>query len=366
MGNLYRVNPFYEWELENFPQKISPPKSLVAKGKSLEYLFLPISSQEDTILFSHPPDSEFCRYLSNHFPSMGSCALKPIENQRLVEWGKYHYLENGQLIPDISFLKEAKILNSKLQQSKWKQEIGLEPADRVHIDSIERFDSYVEKFGYPCVIKKDLGFSGVSSFVVHSRADFMFLLPNIDLKKEIYFIESWKAERILDFSFLFHKEDNLQFLTKTEMYVNSRGVYSGSQIVKAKDTEISFYKDYLDSLFSRFAIPYTGAICIDGFYYKENGQWKVRYMSEINFRFSMGRIAWEISQRKKNVSSFILTIKNQYKHLNLSDTVQALHEKFPNSTEQILLTPHKIETQAVPSLVIYLGFAKEISFENLV
>lgn len=355
MGNLYRINPFYEWELDCFPKKLSIPSKLVEKGKSLEYLFHFVATPEDQILLSHAPYSEFLEYLHRILGKLPAIACKIGQEDQLIEWGRFHKKvkkENGdiQLEPDEEFILKAKKYNSKIWQwEKWI-ELGLEETIRKRIEEISDIEKYISKFGFPVLLKKEFGFSGTHSFVIHSFLELKNILPKINFTENKMFIESWK-DRIGDFSFLFQKEKDFHFLTKTEMQLNKDGVYSASSLVSSSKEEIEFYLNFLENLFQRFSIQYTGPICVDGFYYLENQVKKIRKITEINFRYSMGRLLYEISTRRKD-SSAKLEFQKNTNSLSLSELLRQLERDSENKV--ILLTPN----QKTSSIGIYKSYMK--------
>ena len=62
MGNLFRLNPLFEFELGAFPQKFDPNSTILLKGNSLEYLFLIPSTSQDIVVLTQKKDISFEEY----------------------------------------------------------------------------------------------------------------------------------------------------------------------------------------------------------------------------------------------------------------------------------------------------------------
>lgn len=79
---------------------------------------------------------------------------------------------------------------------------------------------------------------------------------------------------------------------------------------------------------------YAGPLCIDAFFYRLQNEIRLRPCVEINARFSMGRVALELSKRAMagKVALFMLTSKKELKRLGLNDfqeLADMLQKKYP-------------------------------------
>jgi hypothetical protein len=112
-------------------------------------------------------------------------------------------------------------------------------------------------------------------------------------------------------------------------------------------------------------VQYNGPLSVDGFIYNENNSFKIREISEINFRYTMGRILYEISKKypENKIHSLVTISSKEYKNkreTRRSDLEEEFRFQFEvqNQTKVktcILLTPPFLEGKLVSSCVVYFG-----------
>ncbi|MCB1178647.1 MAG: hypothetical protein KDK36_13765 [Leptospiraceae bacterium] len=363
MGNLYRLNPFYEWEISSYPNKPTLPAEINLKGKSLEYLFIPFSSQYDFVLLSHTPDENFINYIKKHFPDSGNIVTEiPDKSLNLIEWGKFHSkIQNGKLIPDEKLIQESKKINSKLFQYEISKNYLNKGIER-RIFSKEAITKQIPKL--PFIIKRDISFSGTFANIIQSKEDLIHFFNNTYNEKEIYFIEEWKETRNRDFSYLFSIDTEIKFLSKTKMITNAKGIYCGS-ILEDNDSNLETYLNFLNIIHSEHLKNYSGPISIDGFHYTENNIKKTQPISEINFRHSLGRVLYNIADENNSKKHGAFFIKNFWKKSEFSKAVEELEEEGKKrNIKVIVLTPSHIEGKGVSSIFLYLQSENEENILN--
>jgi hypothetical protein len=78
-----------------------------------------------------------------------------------------------------------------------------------------------------------------------------------------------------------------------------------------------------------------GGYSIDSFVYKDSGELKIRPLCEINYRKTMGLIAWNLSQRYGSKWNLFLLGKGLYD----KDSFQYIHEKISQLDQCLYLSP---------------------------
>jgi len=373
MGNLFRLNPLFELELGTYPEKFNPNPTILHKAKSMEYLFFILSQANDLVVLSEKIDPYFEGYLKIKFKGKGKFLSSDkilSQDSNLVEWGRFHSIdENGFIKDDIEKIKISRLLNSKLSQLK------IYPSeDKLQSRKIEK-NSEIQNPNFPLLFKPDLSFSGIYHKVIHKKEELFEFQKNL---QNSGVLQEYK-KRILDFSFLYEIEENsMNFLCSTEMQINEKNTYISSKINSDKSFNniINKYnidftqlnkkiKELIQNYLSEVQIDYRGPLSIDGFIYKENNSFLIREISEINFRYTMGRILFEVSKNfPDNKEHCLLTVSlKEYKN-SKEDLLLEIEKKIKVQSEGItkmkyreciLLTPPFLGGKLVSSVVVYLG-----------
>ena len=373
MGNLFRLNPLFELELGVYPEKFNPNPTILQKAKSMEYLFFTLSKPNDFVVLSEKVDPYFEDYSKKKFNSTGEfSSSKGIFSQssNLVEWGKFHSIDqDGYTKDDIEKIKISKLLNSKISQIQIYND-----SDRLHSQILDA-QTVLQNPQYPLLFKPDLSFSGIQHKILFNQEE----LTTFQKKNNINGVIQEYKNRVLDFSFLYDfDETSIQYLCTTEMQINEKNTYLSSKISKKSSLEsilqmnslkftdlnekiIELVKDFLFNM----KMKYRGPLSVDGFVYKEKNSIDIREISEINFRYTMGRILYEISKKyPENKEHSLVTISSKvYKNMNdvsllVLENRLKIQFEVQNQTKVktcILLTPPFLGGKLVSSCVVYYG-----------
>ncbi|MCX8000321.1 MAG: hypothetical protein N3A69_15445 [Leptospiraceae bacterium] len=347
MGCVYRLNSFYEWELESFPKPLTLGTNLKIKSDSLEYLFAPLLKTEDELFLSHKPNAQFLNYLSEHLKKEIPITNQITASKNLVEWGIIHKKKNGVFIYNKEIIAHHKKISSKLEQSSIREKYYPHLPKRFLISKISDLEKLISKLNFPVLLKPNYSLSGVGSFVFQNIDELRSSLKDLELENRTYFLEEWK-EKIFDFSALCDSKKGFFCLTK--MKVDSKGKYRGSEVFSDARIEKEYAK-ILEILEKNNFLP-EGKFSIDGFAYKQNGQEYYNYISEINPRWTMG---WLLIHLKEIFGENIQIefIRNIFASQNVYDIEKHVLQSF-SPTNVLLLSPPEIEGKKLSNLLVML------------
>lgn len=390
MGNIFRLNSLFELELITYPEPIVVNNKIRDKSLSLEYLFLPLSTEKDSVYISEL-DDYFISYLRNIMDIKGNIIHRNnnIKNLNLIEWGKFHSIkENGEIIPDNNSVKISKILNSKISQNSYLYREN-NFYSNIFNEKIE-YDS--SKYNYPILIKPEIGFSGIGHKIISSEKEFEQFIKSKNIKTGL--IQPF-LKRIKDYSILFNKEnESIIPLCITEMVVSSKNNYLSTNIINSyeitnieseefnmsillensKAGNLNNYEERIkklillnkynifkysfqsiQSFIGKYKLNYNGPIAVDGFFYNENENIYLA-ISEINFRYSMGRILYELKNKFPQFNDHKIIIESGSNHSGdgLNDIVDSVKKKYEPAFT-IILTPPILKKKKISSFVIYVG-----------
>jgi hypothetical protein len=353
LGNIYRLNPFYEWELECFPSSFQTSQGLNIKSKSLEYLFAGILKTNDLLFLSHKPDFRFLNYLEKKFQREIKVTNDLNPDYELIEWGKFYKTQDNKLQPDTHIINKHKLISSKLYQDRFRQKHLSNCPKRFSVKNFKDCIDFSKNYGFPFLLKPDLGLSGVLSWVVNSETSLIDKKDQIEnaIQSRTYFIEAWKR-RIADFSGLFDSHSGLINITK--MHVNEKGVYKGSETLHDLAIGKLFFNT-LVSLRKENILP-EGAFSIDGFSYKEDQEEKICLLSEINARWTMGRLHLELESKSPFKKTKLEFIPNLWKIIDDLEKIENSIKYTYNSEKITILTPPFLESQKIASIGILIEY----------
>ncbi|MDX1960829.1 MAG: hypothetical protein SFU98_19810 [Leptospiraceae bacterium] len=355
MGNLFWLNSAFEFQLRNFPNSYVLPSQFQDKFFAYEYLFASLSQSTDYVLIT---GKELNEQTISSWTELFNQEINFFDKNKinsstlnLVEWGKFYSYTNGDLISNEEKWKESSFLNSKITQANWKSHYTSNELNSCVIDSTTNLKKYFKQNSVPIVLKEEFGFSGIGNKIITKK--------NLDLEiqsKEKFVIEKWAETRTKDFSGLFDVKDrNAKFLSLTEMKIGKNGAFLASHLEPDQNELIIVeMQNFINSLLYQEKIDYVGPISIDGFEYFDEGKFKLQIFSEINFRFSMGRVLYEIRKRrnaeKKSCSLFFAKVKIKTKNelldrLNKFSSINKIFYK--------ILTPILQRSSSFP-IVLYL------------
>ncbi len=376
MGNIFRLNSLFEYELALFPQVIELNKKLKSINASLEYLFMPIVNKSDFVLMSETVSSELVEYWkTKQIHHTNYIYINQIHNDlQLKEWGNTSCIQDSKLVYNKDIIKNSRYFNSKVNQCTIKNKLGINPFRSKVVHSEEELLDFMKSNLFPCVIKYEFGFSGRNKCIIKNLESYKNLKEKINYKQNPEFVvEEWVGDyKTFDFSGVFQSNHNsLELLCITEMLITKEGGYKGS-IIKP-DKSYAFQKELIKNtklIFQNLEIPYTGPLSVDGFWYTVQNKETCQYISEINFRYSMGRILYEFHKNYgrecKEYSLIILSLRNK------TLTIQNLTFIFSNVEKNynckiILLTPlFDSYNNICLSIVIYIEVYGEYQTEQIV
>lgn len=372
MGNIFRLNSLFEFDLEAFPKDFRSNQIIRDKSRSMEYLFWILCEAND-FLYLEKPDSEFIDYLTDKFLKKPLIFqdFHPFKDSNLIEWGKFHCIDSrGFLKPDKILVSNSIHLNSKsLQNTFLYRENNF---FSFSIKSITIFEEILSQFPY--LFKPDISFSGIGHKFIYSQDELNKILYN---KNSIPGVIQSHKNRSGDFSILFEKKNGKLFpLSFTEMTISKTNIYKGTVIKKSflikdnldfeqmKDSpllKVLHKNEILEKAVSGIweflnfnGINYNGPIAVDGFTYFEDEEIKIA-LSEMNFRYSMGRILFELANRNLEFEkhSLILESLKDYKSHTVKQIENLVQKKY-KSQNTILLTPPYLGGKKLSSMVVYI------------
>lgn len=390
MGNLYRLNSLFELEI-NSPELVNENKYLLDRSSVYEYLFLAISQKEDFVLVSENVSTELLEYWKSNNLTFGNTVYtdNPYYTDKLklgdtiptdlklIEWGSISYFDN---VKNILIKKQTKIdftssINSKINQTRWKNSVNENKLNSIICTNIEELDYCVSKFQYPFIIKPEFSFSGRGNILVKSESELKKISNKLKeiilLNKNGVVIEEWVGDtRKIDFSGLFDlSRSKSKLIAITNMLIDKNGVYRGTII---SDVFGSEFIAGMKKLISHFQIKnhsYVGMISMDGFVFSRQKLEEIQYMSEVNFRYSMGRILFElhhkIGSQIPNYALLFLSIKS--KKINFLSAIASIEEfKIKHKLNILILTPLYNAKSKLNSFVgLYVSSETEISTEKI-
>ncbi|MDF3820021.1 hypothetical protein P3G55_08935 [Leptospira sp. 96542] len=329
---LFYLDSLFEYKLAQPEPKLD--SALLRRNRCLEQMFLPISRPEDFVLVQELPSETLFGHWKESGLELGTPILTPatLTECILVEWGNLHRLEDHELIEDADLYQAARLLNSKVFQ--WELRSKHSPLNCKVVSSEEHLASELESGFYPSVIKSEFGLAGRNQIIVKNANDGWKLSQ---IPKRLFgfpvLLEEWVGEsRVFDFSTLWDvKDSKFQYITSTVMMIDPEGQFRGIRILPGEIPYSDLFLPLTHSL-TRDTEPlipsYTGPCSIDGFVFKRNGL-EIQPVSEFNFRYSIGRILWEVRKKRKafeKVSGIFILPFPKLGNPNEWDWIQRLNE----------------------------------------
>lgn len=271
-------------------------------------MFIPLSSINDYILVTEHPDPLLLNHWDLSGLSFGTICLVgdllPRDDLELESWGQMYEFADGELKINYESLEISRTINSKIYQ--WDIRREETPLFGKVILSEETLLSELEDKDPPFVLKGEYGLAGRNQIVINSKTEGWKLsqIPKRLLGFPIL-LEEWVGDRrILDFSTLWDVQDSkFRYLGNTLMYVDKDGTFRGIRILKDSNPLVDTYlpKIYasVHSVQSKLTENYTGPCSVDGFFYRGDTI-QCLPISEFNFRYSIGRVLWEIRQKRNH------------------------------------------------------------------
>lgn len=376
MGNLFRLNSLFEYEITLFPQLIQASKRLLNISSSLEYLFMPLGNSSDYVLLSEKINEDLLEYWRKKQIQFSNPLSKEQlkNNLHLIEWGRTSIVQNQRLCYQKEIIETSKYLNSKINQCVLKNKLNINSLKAKIVRTPKDTLEFIKESQIPIVLKYEFGFSGGNKFLIKSLADCTNIENKIDWKQNKHLVaEEWIADRkTFDFSGIFHcARNSLELLCITEMLITKEGVYKGSIIKPQK--HYPFREQFLAktrSLFENLDVSYTGPLSIDGFWYKIQNKDLCQYISEINFRYSMGRILYQLYQNYgkecKEYSIILLSLRNKTLTINNIVVIFSNLEKNYNCRILLLTPVSNSQSELNQSIVIYIEVYGDYTTQQIV
>lgn len=286
MTKVYRLNAWFEEELNAFPH-FQPSGRLQAIQAWLDKLFYLVADASDTVLTSTPlPDK-----LRNEWQQFGFNLANQTEisGRELVEWGKTSTVQNNKLIYDEKVIAFSRHLNSRLTQGKWKLDWNIPSAPLALLSKVNNFQDFFS-LHRRAVLKPEFTTAG---------RGFRLLLEEKDIpltnQNSYAVIEKWLTRKS-DHSLLLNiHQGEISVLTETEMMISRVGKFNGITLLpEIRNGHITECLQTFPSI-----KDYTGPASID-FFIDERDHLCI---SEINFRYSMGRLLWQVKE-KVNIAGY--------------------------------------------------------------
>lgn len=279
-----RVNADYELEL--FHKQLAPP----AISQSIEFFLfflstLPLYSQKNYSL----DYLNYVKKITGHFPKIISKGTfenfwGPLKNKELEKWWNSK-LTSTELIIKKGWCTNTHILKneSDLTLLNWDKDLLLK----------DPYGMSGQKFQ---LLRREMSVKEKQESVLKALVNGPVIL------------EPW-FQRKYDFSqYLFPDGKLIAYQNHVDKKFQYKGtIFNNYQSANLKD--LSFYSQMSEEKWSRFASqtreiiafysqhPNEYGYSIDSFIYEEEGELKIRVMSEINYRRTMGRTAYELSKK---------------------------------------------------------------------
>lgn len=311
MARLWYLDSLFEYKLD--PRRSTLEAGLLRRNRCLEKLFLVVANPNDFVFLEEEPPEDLLEYWN----VLGFPIGQPIVNGaslsddiELIEWGKRHRFHEGELVIDESLESTSRRLNSKLEQWEIRKEIS--PLRGRILRSEEDLVYQWEETHSPFVLKAEFGLAGRNMILVESPGQ-SWKSNQVETKLGGYPIlwEEWVGrDRILDFSSLWDvKEGRFTFLSSTKMWIDEKGAFLGIQLdATGTSVWIPEVYDSIRKCQGNHFSEYTGVCAVDSFLYRKNGELILQPISEFNFRYSMGRILWEIRKKRNPKENLISSL----------------------------------------------------------
>ncbi|EQA45743.1 hypothetical protein LEP1GSC050_3108 [Leptospira broomii serovar Hurstbridge str. 5399] len=369
MTRIFRPNAYFEEELltgDIFPIGLEGQNAVV------ESCFLVLTGPEKSLgeIIAHSTPEE--RWYS-YWKKKGWSIASPVrifqrqiryelisEPIILGEWGKISQLStHGYFTRDPSSYEESFRLSSKIQQSIWKANCGIEEFPAWTFQNEEAWQGAINlTLNFPLYVRKlDFGFSGRHEFVLPADLGSSSKKDFFKTRNTGSILEPW-VDRIQDFSLLFSaQKGDFRLEASTLLLSNSKGKYSGTWIAEASETEQ--YLNQMEGILERlreFAPAYSGFGSIDSFIYREGSNLRLRKISEVNFRWTMGRVLRELQKKFPLPGYRDLALFVSHKNRNNRDPYSQLLEWEKNSSWRIFPLSAFFSESGKPNPKVLLWF----------
>jgi uncharacterized ferritin-like protein (DUF455 family) len=409
--DIFYFNPSCELEIERNKVGFNATKPVKLLQEDCACLCLFLAAQDDIVLVPKKPSLYFLQNLKKcgfdlpewHEYSLSEIDIKKFEQNifgSLKPWGwspeSEYFLK--PLLPQVKFkeniirkMKDYRNIFSKLfsaqlsieineKFSEFKDIISLKetlPVICYEIDSVkENIKTFLNEFEM-VVLKKPYGSAGQNMLRVNSfnlcEKDLNWIKKVLQTESGIV-VEPW-YKRVADFSSQLKIENNrLIYLGETRLLTDNRGQYFGTMLGKkmdylAQDVVKFLYTSHSEmglnflellkqvSLFvgeKLLSLNFDGPFGLDVFIYKDSKAkygYRIKFISEINPRYTMGRVALEISKRvlpgvaslwvhlrKIDIERDFLSVENFFNKVTNSFPLEVSNSYKPQIKKGVLFT----------------------------
>ncbi len=239
--------------------------------------------------------------------------------------------EKGEPLPPIDYFKNSnknwwgplenisleKKINSKLTSSEFAIKNDLAHRETSLVSSLEFIEKKVLSSSYDrWLIKSPYSFSG-KDFFNFSKESFSFKETKNHLNRmllESSLILEPFLQRIQDFGITVFLNDPGSNFILTENIIDEKYQYKGSLYSPERDISRIVDLEIIEKISSHYKkLGAKDQIQIDFFTYLENSERKFYYLSEVNYRKTMGFITWKLQKilSPQNLAFFFITNKPQ-------------------------------------------------------
>lgn len=189
--------------------------------------------------------------------------------------------------------------------TRWKSEQGFQDIPSKILEKPYDLSDLISEWSElqtdKIVLKPEFSFSGR-----HKILKFISIVSeqweNSEFQKEPSWFpcvaQPW-VQRTYDFSCLYDFNAVVPtFLGSTIQICDPKGTYNGAYTTSKKESEFFFFllEPIVKKLSESFSTEYQGPVSIDGFEFYSQNIKKIQRISETNYRWSMGRILFELSK----------------------------------------------------------------------
>ncbi|AOP32672.1 hypothetical protein A0128_01575 [Leptospira tipperaryensis] len=332
MTRYSRFNGFFEEELKT--GEIAPEK-LDFKNRTLEnlfYLFQSLRDRQTVSLLSEAPDPGWVRFWESRGIQLSpiqflkrnskkNLLTSPVEKDFIwEEWGSISDLNSsGEILYSSVKADLSKRLNSKILLTLWKSEMGFQDIDAKVLERISHLSALSGEWSeFPperIVLKPEFSFSGrhkILKFNSFGSENSEGIESEKDRSWFPCVVEPW-VKRTSDFSCLYDWNAGVPTSKGSTIQIcDEKGKYNGAFLPSEKESERiqSHLQPIVEALSKSFSPDYSGPVSLDGFEFHSQNKTKMRRLSEGNFRWSMGRILFELSRSEILLEAKLITNPN--------------------------------------------------------
>ncbi|MBE7413213.1 MAG: hypothetical protein L6Q54_07525 [Leptospiraceae bacterium] len=302
MRKIFRLNSYFEEELKFYPEPVVLNKNTIQRNSLLEKLFFLVADKNDFVLTTNCLNPKMFEYWNEKGIEFAEEFCRKFSDEKLefIEWGKTSDFVNSEILYNPIKIGDSKQINSKIFQGNIKIRLEISPLEIFIVKDFQSIQKILADRSATYILKPEFNFSGKDTKILRNKNDVKSLekiFSNSDEKK--YVLEELAENRIRDFSGIFSCSHGMvKNLAITEMIISKTRAYIGSIIELEK--EYSFFNalcETVQDFVNTLPVKYEGSLSADGFEFIRDGERDFQLVSEINFRYSMGRVLYDLIQK---------------------------------------------------------------------